>query len=178
MFCAKAKIRGCSLRRLLKVMFCAEGTIHSAAVLYVESGMWYFARKCRSILQPFFTYCPESYVLRKNKDDQRFIPQLFFAENIESDVLRKSKDPFCSHSLRRVLHLHLFTQTDENIRTITQYCCHFRRRMFNVVGYYSVCSTTSAPPPPTFFTFRMFFSFPSFSSILWSMRSILTLSGT
>ena len=55
------------------------------------------------------------------------------------------------------MHLHLFTQTNENIRTNTQYRCHFRRRMFNVVGYYSVCSTTSAPPPLTFFNFRMFF---------------------
>ena len=69
----------------------------------------------------------------------------------------RTSPPKICNILRTKLHLHLFTLTNENIRTNTQYRCHFRRRMFNVVGYYSVCSTTSAPPPLTFFNFRMFF---------------------
>ena len=43
-------------------------------------------------------------------------------------------------TLAFVMHLHVFTQTNVNIRTITQYHCHFRRRMFNVVGHFSGCS--------------------------------------
>ena len=33
------------------------------------------------------------------------------------------------------MHLHLFTQTSESSRIYTQYRCHFRRVISNVVGY-------------------------------------------
>merc|ERR1711924_404914 len=51
------------------------------------------------------------------------------------------------------MYLHLFTQTNENIRIFTQYRCHFRRDISNVVGCDSACSTASTPPPPIFLTF-------------------------
>ena len=46
------------------------------------------------------------------------------------------------------MHLHLFTQTNENSRIFTQYRCHFRKSIFSVVEYCSACSTSSSPPPP------------------------------
>ena len=38
------------------------------------------------------------------------------------------------------MHLHLFTQTNENSRIFTQYRCHFRKSIFSVVEYCSACS--------------------------------------
>ena len=41
---------------------------------------------------------------------------------------------------------HLFTQTNENRRLITQYRCHFRRDISNVVGCDSACSRVALCP--------------------------------
>ena len=45
------------------------------------------------------------------------------------------------------MYLHLFTQTNENIRIFTQYRCHFRRDISNVVGHL-FCVLKAAPLLP------------------------------
>ena len=58
------------------------------------------------------------------------------------------------------LQLQLFTQTNESSRHSTQYRCHFRRDISDVVGHSSARSTTSSPPPPFIFLFHfLLFSF-------------------
>ena len=82
---------------------------------------------------------------------------------------------------RAKMHLHLFPQTNESSRNITQYRCYFRRSMSNAVGFDSACSTTSSPPPPfsSCGSFSQFMHFWPFSfTFSWSTRSVLTLSGT
>ena len=74
---------------------------------------------------------------------------------------------------RAKMHLHLFPQTNESSRNITQYRCYFRRDISYVVGDSSARSTTSSPPPPFIFDSHIFRLFSR-----WSTRSVLSLSST